>query len=76
MFEFGLFLLMYFLRIKCQDSVHTKLFEEKVFSTVCIKNKNKNKEMSKKKAGFNGVVLRNQLFSEYMGFFFNVRETV
>ena len=37
MFEFGLFLLMYFLRIKCQDSVHTKLFEEKVFSTVCIK---------------------------------------
>ena len=60
---------MNFLRIKCQDSVHTKQFEEKVFSTVCIK-KNKNKEMSKKKAGFNGVVLRNQLFSETHVLFF------
>ena len=72
---------MNFLRIKCQDSVHTKQFEEKVFSTVCIKNKNKNKEMSKKKAGFNGVVLRNQLFSEthvlfWFFFFFTVRETI
>jgi hypothetical protein len=71
---------MNFLRIKCQDSVHTKQFEEKVFSTVCIKNKNKNKEMSKKKAGFNGVVLRNQLFSEthvlFCFVFFTVRETV
>ena len=61
---------MNFLRIKCQDSVHTNQFEENMFSTVCIKKKNKNKEMSKKKAGFNGVVLRNQLFSETHVLFF------
>ena len=72
---------MYFLRIKCQDSVHTNQFEENMFSTVCIKKtKNKNKEMSKKKAGFNGVVLRNQLFSEthvlFCFVFFTVSETV
>ena len=30
---------MNFLRIKCQDSVHTNQFEENMFSTVCIKKK-------------------------------------
>jgi hypothetical protein len=32
--------------------------------------------MSKMKAGFNGVILRNQLFSEIHGVFFNVIEAV
>jgi hypothetical protein len=37
---------MYFLRIKCQDSVHTKQFEEKVFTTVCIKEQGDEQEES------------------------------
>ena len=73
MFEFGLFLLMYFLRIKCQDSVHTKLFEEKVFSTVCIKEQGDEQD----ECWFQwGCSKKSAIFRIHGIFFFNVRETV
>ena len=72
MFEFGLFLLMYFLRIKCQDSVHTKLFEEKVFSTVCIKEQGYEQD----ECWFQWGCFKKSAIFRIHGIFFNVRETV